>query len=175
MSQYENVLDALKQRHFQAAIVWKGRFKDDSGVDYGSPKWVLSRKLIREVTSAISSIRTHIHFGDQTEPLQLPVEPVDIGSGGTHEEQRKGFIEAAVAMFSKDPIDKDPQYAAILDEVDQLATAAHKDLYPEDHGFGFCHNFWRTKKALLKEKYGIDWKSPAEWNPGVIFDEMQSL
>lgn len=30
--------------------------------------------------------------------------------------------------------------------------------------------YWGTKKRLLKEEYGIDWLTPAEYNPGVRFD-----
>ena len=35
---------------------------------------------------------------------------------------------------------------------------------------GYCHEFWRVKKQILLEEYGIDWKTPAERYPGVIFD-----
>lgn len=36
--------------------------------------------------------------------------------------------------------------------------------------FGICHAIWARKKQLLKEMYNIDWKSPAELNPHIIFD-----
>ncbi len=35
---------------------------------------------------------------------------------------------------------------------------------------GSCHDRWRRKKELLKKLYNIDWKSPAELNPHIIFD-----
>ena len=35
---------------------------------------------------------------------------------------------------------------------------------------GFCHLYWKTKKRILKEKYNIDWKSPAELNPHILYD-----
>ena len=35
---------------------------------------------------------------------------------------------------------------------------------------GFCHLYWSTKKRILKEEYGIDWLTPAECNPDVIYD-----
>ena len=35
---------------------------------------------------------------------------------------------------------------------------------------GYCHLFWNTKKRILREQYGIDWKTPAEEHPGIIFD-----
>ena len=36
--------------------------------------------------------------------------------------------------------------------------------------FGCCHGYWRRKKSILKDEYGIDWKTPEEMNPTVIFE-----
>lgn len=35
---------------------------------------------------------------------------------------------------------------------------------------GYCNNYWSAKKVILKEKYNIDWYTPAEENPDVIYD-----
>ena len=35
---------------------------------------------------------------------------------------------------------------------------------------GYCHAYWEVKKMLLKKYYNIDWKTPEELNPEVIFD-----
>lgn len=35
---------------------------------------------------------------------------------------------------------------------------------------GMCFEIWRVKSELLKERYGIDWKSPRQMNPRVRFD-----
>ena len=35
---------------------------------------------------------------------------------------------------------------------------------------GYCHYYWSVKKRILKERYGIDWKSTADRFPGVMFD-----
>lgn len=35
---------------------------------------------------------------------------------------------------------------------------------------GFCFLYWNAKRELLKEEYGIDWKSPSQMNPRVMFD-----
>lgn len=42
--------------------------------------------------------------------------------------------------------------------------------HPRRGEMGFCHVAWPVKKRLLAEKYGIDWQSPEEMNPQVIFD-----
>jgi len=50
--------------------------------------------------------------------------------------------------------------------VDQ-ALAQH----PLKGRMGFCYNtIWETKKRILKKKYHIDWQTPAELNPQVMFD-----
>lgn len=35
---------------------------------------------------------------------------------------------------------------------------------------GSCHILWERQQKILKEKYGIMWRSPAEMNPDKIFD-----
>ena len=66
-----------------------------------------------------------------------------------------------------DKKENDPRYetqirAAEQEAEQQLATIKDKE--------GYCHYFWKEKKRFLWEKFGIKWKSPAELNPGIIFD-----
>ncbi len=35
---------------------------------------------------------------------------------------------------------------------------------------GACHILWGRQQKILKEKYGIKWRSPDEMNPDVMFD-----
>ena len=51
-------------------------------------------------------------------------------------------------------------------EVDEKVKA----IVGEDGGLGFCHIVWAEKKRILLEEYGIDWKTPAERYPTIIFD-----
>lgn len=37
-------------------------------------------------------------------------------------------------------------------------------------GSGLCHVRWAIKAKILKEKYNIEWHSPATLNPRVRFD-----
>ena len=55
----------------------------------------------------------------------------------------------------------------IEDEVDNRVEEILKDVQKMS---GYCHMFWETKKRLLKEEYGIDWLTPAECNPDIMFD-----
>lgn len=41
---------------------------------------------------------------------------------------------------------------------------------PENWMMGTCHSVWRLKKDILRYGFHIDWKSPAERNPHIIYD-----
>ena len=67
----------------------------------------------------------------------------------------------------KDPVENTPEYQSIKAE---LEAELEEKLKNCPRGLGFCHVYWRAKKRLLKEKYNIDWRSPAELCPYIIFD-----
>lgn len=68
-----------------------------------------------------------------------------------------------------DPVEDDPNYAEVFSKIDaEVKTAL--DLPTKRSGRGYVHIFWGTKKRILKQKYNIDWRTPAELNPWVIFD-----
>jgi hypothetical protein len=69
--------------------------------------------------------------------------------------------------FTFDPIEQDPDFAETFAQVERIVEAELKDV---SRGIGFCHLYWETKKRVLKEQFGIDWKSPSEMNPDVLFD-----
>lgn len=65
-----------------------------------------------------------------------------------------------------DRIERTFKYKRIRKELERLIE---NEIGTGDY-LGFCHLYWATKKRILKERYGIDWKSPAELNPCVNFD-----
>lgn len=68
-----------------------------------------------------------------------------------------------------DAREDDPRYAEVFIKIDaevDQALATH----PQYGSMGFIHLRWETKKRILKQKYNIDWRSPAELNPQVMFD-----
>jgi hypothetical protein len=75
----------------------------------------------------------------------------------------------STSSLRHDPIENDPRYAVIFATIDKEVDALLAD-DPARGAMGFCHRQWSTKQELLKSKYGIDWRSPAEMNPEVIFD-----
>lgn len=69
-----------------------------------------------------------------------------------------------------DPAEQTAAYRAVVADVDRAATAAAEALGSRAGTRGFCHRFWREKKALLASAHGIAWQTPAEMNPGWRFD-----
>lgn len=69
-------------------------------------------------------------------------------------------------MENRDPIEDDPKYKDILAAVDQEI----KEQIGDSRQLGLCHLIWGMKKQILKERYGIDWQSPADLNPLADFD-----
>jgi hypothetical protein len=68
-----------------------------------------------------------------------------------------------------DPIEDDPNYIDIFKNINAEVDEALND-YPLRDGFGYCHVFWNMKAKILKEKYGINWKSPQELDPFTFYD-----
>lgn len=65
-----------------------------------------------------------------------------------------------------DPFMDDPAFAWAIKEAGDRAS---KEV-GHPHVMGTCHLIWRRQKEILKEEFDIDWYSPAEMNPRVIFD-----
>ena len=71
-------------------------------------------------------------------------------------------------MERRDPIEDTPEFKEIVSEVD--AQAHEEALRFCSIGHGFCRIFWLQKQRILKSKYGMEWQSPAELNPGIEYD-----
>jgi hypothetical protein len=70
-----------------------------------------------------------------------------------------------------DPVEDTPEFKRVIEVAREEVTA---QLLSE--GFAIerirasCHLYWPTLQEHLKAKYGIDWKTPIEMNPRVLFD-----
>lgn len=68
-------------------------------------------------------------------------------------------------------IEKDPQYREVFKKIDkEVESLIKNDPIFKTKPDGYALYFWNKKKALLKEKYNIDWKTPSELNPDVSFN-----
>lgn len=66
-----------------------------------------------------------------------------------------------------DPQEDDP---VIKEKIDAAMREAEEKLADLPRGRGFCHHLWKETKRILREKYNIDWKTPSEMNPEIMFD-----
>ena len=66
-----------------------------------------------------------------------------------------------------DPVEDTIEYQNIRDE---LESELFKLMQNVDVKMGRSYKYWSLKKRILKQKYNIDWKSPPEMNPGIIFN-----
>lgn len=85
----------------------------------------------------------------------------------TSEELLKIMLRPQIGHLKVDPVEYTWQWEKIYYDVeakleDRFANAPRH--------MGFCFHFWSAKQELLKEEYGIDWHSPSQMNPHVMFD-----
>jgi len=73
------------------------------------------------------------------------------------------------SALNSDPLDDDPTFAELIKTVEHQVEQELKSQKVKK-SLGYCHYFWSLKKEILKKNYGLDWKSPAELNPDVMFD-----
>ena len=86
-------------------------------------------------------------------------------SGSLSEDKMQELLSAAQkycrSSVKQDPIEKTEAYLAVIDAVDERID--------REKTMDFCLEHWQLKKRFLFG-YGIDWQSPAELNPRVMFD-----
>jgi hypothetical protein len=66
-----------------------------------------------------------------------------------------------------DPIEDDPRLRRVVAKARRQAELELDD-WPE--GMGYCFVLWGEMKRILREEHGIDWRTPGEMNPNVLFD-----
>ena len=76
------------------------------------------------------------------------------------------FREKYNRHLKADPVERTPEWEENYYEVEQECDRRLKDI---PRGMGFCHTYWPTLRAVLAER-GIEWHSPSELNPRVMFD-----
>lgn len=71
--------------------------------------------------------------------------------------------------YKRDPIEYDRRRAWMVEEAEKEASAelAASGIKPD---LGYCHSLWPRMKQIMKAKYGVNWRSPAELNPDIFFD-----
>ncbi len=92
------------------------------------------------------------------------------------------FYKDGKHRYFIDPQELDPELSEIFEKVDREAKSyldgwkkeRREKLKESEMEFmglrGGCHVLWAEKKRILNQKYGINWLSPAQMNPGIVFD-----
>ena len=76
------------------------------------------------------------------------------------------FRERYHRHLKADPVERTPQWEENYYEVEKECD---RRLGDTPRGMGFCFSYWSTLRQVLAER-GINWKSPSQLNPGVMFD-----
>jgi hypothetical protein len=71
-----------------------------------------------------------------------------------------------MGRLKQDPVEQTAEYKAIEAELEAKIIAQ----IGENSGMGYCYGYWAAKREILREDYGIEWKSPRTLNPHVRFD-----
>lgn len=74
--------------------------------------------------------------------------------------------EDLATQIKLDPVESSAEYLAIRYEIEKAVDEA---LESDCSNECFCLKYWRIKKKLLKDEFGISWMSPAEMNPDICF------
>lgn len=85
----------------------------------------------------------------------------------TQTELFKIMLDPKIGHLRTDPVEYTREWEKIYydveDELDRRLANVPRQM-------GFCFQYWAMKRELLMVKYGIDWRSPSQMNPRVMFD-----
>lgn len=65
-----------------------------------------------------------------------------------------------------DPVERTEEMERVVEDVERECD---RQLAGRPRGMGFCFAYWSARSAALS-RHGIEWRSPALMNPGVLFD-----
>jgi hypothetical protein len=105
---------------------------------------------------------------DTLEECRALCEPVSTSSGQMKPTEAKPVVNKRSGLYY-DPVEDDPRYAEVFKTIDDEVKGLLAD-HPQRGAEGFVNIYWSIKKSLLERKYNIDWRSPGEMNPHVLFD-----
>lgn len=90
-----------------------------------------------------------------------------IGELFTSQELLKIILNPEIGHLKKDPVEYTWKWEDICYDVDDKLNDRFANA---PRHMGFCFKYWSAKRDLLMDEYGIDWHSPSQMNPHVIFD-----
>lgn len=85
----------------------------------------------------------------------------------TQTELFKIMLDPKIGHLRTDPVEYSWEWEKIYYDVE---AELDRRLANVPRQMGFCFQYWSMKRELLMEKYVIDWRSPSQMNPRVMFD-----
>lgn len=77
------------------------------------------------------------------------------------------ILNPSIGPLKRDPV----EYTYLWEEIYYDVEDYLKDRFANaPRQMGFCFMYWSAKRNYLKDNYNIDWHSPAQMNPHVMFD-----
>lgn len=84
--------------------------------------------------------------------------------GWTFFEEYERYLKTGNCRY--DPVEFTDEFLAVEPEVERLV----REETGEGGWTGFCHTYWAVRKRILKERFGIEWKSIDDRFPGLLID-----
>ncbi len=81
------------------------------------------------------------------------------------------MVELRLGMYEEDGFQiENPVLKDRIMRARTLLKESPGEAYKLVAQMGDCHSIWGLKQRLLRTKHGIEWQTPAELNPDVLFD-----
>lgn len=164
MEKFHAVRTALAEGRLKDAIREEARLTSSPT----AAQWIVSRELAKTLESAMGVLCRQVHYPNHVEPvLKLGELPNEVTELGTVADEKERVLRAFKDSIKRDPLEDEDRFAEILSTASERADA---ELVAHPRGIGFCHVFWDRKKEILKTEFGLEWQTPAELNPHILFD-----
>lgn len=135
------------------------------------PIAIMDREAKRIVNDMIPEICKSYSDAEESDPnrdLRFWIGLKDctylMNGGRTFTEEREEYYRTGKGRL--EPVEYTDRYLAIEPEMERLIRAETG----EGGWTGFCHTYWAVKKRVLKEHFGIEWKSIDDRFPGLLID-----
>ena len=78
-----------------------------------------------------------------------------------------GSYRPSGSSFRRDAVELTPEFRAVIDEARRLTD---QELEGREEGLGFIHLRHEVLQRILKERYGVSWRTLREMNPEICID-----
>lgn len=123
------------------------------------------RHLLKLQLHLDDTYRWHDHL--LSKEMQAKEMQAAIASLFTPEELLKIILNPTIGHLKCDPVEYTYRWEEIYYDVEDYLKERFANVHRH---MGFCFMYWSAKQEYLKDHYNIEWHSPAQMNPHVIFD-----